>query len=123
LLHHGGNGVVTREQIELRAYNIWQEAGCPEGSSLWHWLQAEIELGVIPEPPEVDPFTRLDGIAAAARAEDGLQGSAEAAVPEAEQLPRRAEESPLSSHVEGAAGGRNPQPGETTFEGGSRVSR
>jgi hypothetical protein len=23
---------VTRQQVEERAYRIWQEAGCPEGS-------------------------------------------------------------------------------------------
>jgi hypothetical protein len=40
---------VTREKVELRAFRIWQEAGCPESSSLAHWLEAELELGVIPE--------------------------------------------------------------------------
>ena len=40
---------VTRKQVEERACRIWQDAGCPEGSSLAHWLQAEIELGVIPK--------------------------------------------------------------------------
>ena len=36
--------MVTREEVELRAYRIWQEAGCPDGSSLAHWLQAETEI-------------------------------------------------------------------------------
>src|SRR5262245_28469497 len=47
---------VTRKQVEERACRIWQDAGCPEGSSLAHWLQAEIELGVIPKAGPDDPL-------------------------------------------------------------------
>lgn len=28
-------------QIRLRAYEIWQKMGCPDGKSVEHWLQAE----------------------------------------------------------------------------------
>ncbi|MBC8110778.1 MAG: DUF2934 domain-containing protein [Verrucomicrobia bacterium] len=30
-------------EIRLRAYQIWQEKGCPEGKSTEIWLQAEKE--------------------------------------------------------------------------------
>ncbi|HSN13501.1 MAG TPA: DUF2934 domain-containing protein [Anaeromyxobacteraceae bacterium] len=33
-----------REQIAARAYEIWEEAGCPDGQHEAHWLQAEREL-------------------------------------------------------------------------------
>jgi nucleotide-binding universal stress UspA family protein len=112
--------MATREQVELRAYRIWQEAGCPEGSSLAHWLQAELELGVI-DPEGVERFAQLDALAAAAGAEEGLRESVDAAVPPAERLPGAAEENPLSEHVEDIARGRPPRPGARTFEGGERV--
>ena len=74
--------MVMREQVELRAYQIWQEAGCPDGSSVVHWLQAEYELGVIPDARDVAGFARLDEVATAAKADDGLPTSSEAAVPQ-----------------------------------------
>jgi hypothetical protein len=33
-----------REQIEIRAYEIWLTGGCGDGSELQHWLQAEAEI-------------------------------------------------------------------------------
>ena len=30
--------------IAARAYEIWQDRGCPSGDDLAHWLQAEAEL-------------------------------------------------------------------------------
>ena len=56
---------VRRVEVEERAYRIWLEAGAPQGSSLAHWLQAEIELGIIPRPDIADaivmpPSTTLD---------------------------------------------------------------
>ncbi len=35
---------VTREEISLRAWEIWQREGCPDGQAVRHWLQAEAEL-------------------------------------------------------------------------------
>ncbi len=32
------------ERIRLRAYQLWQDEGCPEGADLKHWLQALDEL-------------------------------------------------------------------------------
>lgn len=33
----------TRESIERRAQEIFEQQGCPEGRDLDHWLQAEAE--------------------------------------------------------------------------------
>lgn len=33
------------EKIRRRAYEIWQQEGCPHGEDLKHWLQAFEELG------------------------------------------------------------------------------
>jgi hypothetical protein len=37
--------VPTQEEISTRAYEIYVAEGCPEGSSVEHWLRAERELG------------------------------------------------------------------------------
>jgi DUF2934 family protein len=29
------------EEIRQLAYRLWQEAGCPEGNDIQHWLSAE----------------------------------------------------------------------------------
>jgi hypothetical protein len=34
----------TWESVSRRAFEIWQEAGQPNGHDLEHWLQAETEL-------------------------------------------------------------------------------
>lgn len=36
--------VSFREQVALLAYQLWEQRGCPEGSSEEDWLQAEQEL-------------------------------------------------------------------------------
>jgi hypothetical protein len=38
------NSGPTREEIEIRAYQIYQERGGAEGSDVEDWLQAESEL-------------------------------------------------------------------------------
>jgi hypothetical protein len=35
---------LTREQIALCAYHIWQAEGHPERRAVEHWLQAELQL-------------------------------------------------------------------------------
>ena len=35
---------VTREEIALCAYYIWEKGGRPEDRALEHWLQAELQL-------------------------------------------------------------------------------
>ncbi|HZX43536.1 MAG TPA: DUF2934 domain-containing protein [Myxococcaceae bacterium] len=34
----------TQEQIARRAYEIWQQSGCPQGRDTENWAQAEREL-------------------------------------------------------------------------------
>ncbi|MEJ0091143.1 MAG: DUF2934 domain-containing protein [Limisphaerales bacterium] len=33
-----------QKQITIRAYELWQQAGCPHGNDRDHWLQAEREI-------------------------------------------------------------------------------
>ena len=40
----------TEDSIRLRAYELWQEKGCPMGDDKTDWLEAERQLS--PEPPE-----------------------------------------------------------------------
>ena len=35
---------LTEADVATRAYHIWLEQGCPEGSTLSNWLQAEQDL-------------------------------------------------------------------------------
>ncbi len=35
---------LTQESIAIRAYELWQDRGCPEGSPEVDWLAAEEEL-------------------------------------------------------------------------------
>jgi hypothetical protein len=37
-------GALPYERIAARAYQIWLEAGCPDGRDEEHWYQAEREL-------------------------------------------------------------------------------
>jgi hypothetical protein len=34
----------TREEIEVRAYELYRQCGCQHGHDLQHWLEAEQEL-------------------------------------------------------------------------------
>lgn len=38
----------VERQIRERAYQIWQEKGCPEGSDHEHWFLAEQEVATVP---------------------------------------------------------------------------
>ncbi|MDE2229310.1 MAG: DUF2934 domain-containing protein [Alphaproteobacteria bacterium] len=44
----------------MRAYQIWESEGCPEGRDLDHWYRAETELAVTASPTVVaeDPPSR-----------------------------------------------------------------
>lgn len=93
----------TRRAIEERAYALWEQAGRPDGSALTFWLQAEIELGIIPAVAPDDPFVTLQELAEEAReaderaAADELQHNRDATVPD---LPG---ENAVSHQVEQAA--------------------
>jgi Protein of unknown function (DUF2934) len=41
----GGGSEDRKEAIARRAYELWHQAGCPEGKSLDYWLAAERESG------------------------------------------------------------------------------
>ena len=110
---------VPSEMVEERAYAIWREAGCPEGSSLQHWLQAEQELGVLSAGGD-DPIVTLHELAVQASEADGpLARSVEEAVPAAERLPTGPDENPISEQVEEAGRERMPRPGSSTLQGGA----
>ena len=87
--------MATREQVELRAYRIWQEDGCPEGSSLAYWFQAELELGVVSEDETENTLARLDEVAAAVGADDSLDESVDASVPILERRPGSVDARPV----------------------------
>jgi hypothetical protein len=38
------SGYWHEQRVRERAYQIWQQTGCPEGKSHEHWLQAEAEI-------------------------------------------------------------------------------
>lgn len=35
---------ISQETVRLRAYQLWQDEGKPEGRAFEHWMQAENEL-------------------------------------------------------------------------------
>jgi hypothetical protein len=37
------NPTTREDSIRLRAYQIWQDAGCPDGAAQEHWLAAEAQ--------------------------------------------------------------------------------
>lgn len=41
---------VNEINVRERAYEIWQECGCPDGQAMEHWLRAESELNSAPKP-------------------------------------------------------------------------
>ncbi len=36
-----GTQIDPDEEVRQLAYKLWQEAGCPNGSDVQHWLQAQ----------------------------------------------------------------------------------
>lgn len=37
-------GEVAHEEIARRAHELWEQDGCPDGRSDYHWLEAEKQL-------------------------------------------------------------------------------
>ncbi len=74
---------VQHDMIRLRAYEIWERSGCPEGLDKEHWEQAEKELlDAAPESEAsaiVEPATH-DSLGGAAGAE--FAGAADRESPE-----------------------------------------
>jgi len=46
-----GTEIDGDEEVRQLAYRIWQEAGCPNGSDLQHWLKAK-EIWLENQPSE-----------------------------------------------------------------------
>jgi Protein of unknown function (DUF2934) len=44
MLNDALTGPPTADQIAERAYFLWLERGCPEGSAERDWIDAELEL-------------------------------------------------------------------------------
>lgn len=41
----GGTGrAPAHDEVARRAYELWQQEGCPEGHALKHWIEAEKQL-------------------------------------------------------------------------------
>ncbi len=47
-------------EIAIRAYLIWEHAGCPEGQDLDHWLQAEAELAAEPRSQDLNAAQAIE---------------------------------------------------------------
>jgi len=58
-------GTASREQIAQRAYEIWEQAGRPDGQSATHWFQAESELTML--APAAKPAPQRSAQPASAR--------------------------------------------------------
>ncbi len=43
-ISHSRSGIVDESAIAARAYELWQERGCPIGSDQEDWYRAEQEL-------------------------------------------------------------------------------
>jgi hypothetical protein len=43
-----------QDTIKDLAYRLWQEAGCPEGTDMEHWLAAEAAVSQKPKAAKVD---------------------------------------------------------------------
>ncbi|MFO1183365.1 MAG: DUF2934 domain-containing protein [Bauldia sp.] len=52
------------EQIRLRAYQIWEAAGCPSGLAETHWHQASAEIDAIDAVPATKPQSMAAKVAA-----------------------------------------------------------
>jgi hypothetical protein len=47
--------VTDHEKIRLRAFQIWEAEGRPEGMDLEHWQRAEFELSLVSIPKKAKP--------------------------------------------------------------------
>ena len=77
------SSTISAEAISNRAYELWQNEGCPEGSDQRHWYQAEQELrGTVErngdcaaKPSSNSDVTPLKGTRAGAAAESSAARS------------------------------------------------
>ena len=50
------------QRIRERAYQIWEEAGRPEGKAVEHWLQAEAEIAASESELEAEVELESEGV-------------------------------------------------------------
>jgi hypothetical protein len=50
------------QHIRERAYQIWEEAGRPEGKAVEHWLQAEAEIAAQERGLEAEIELEAEGV-------------------------------------------------------------
>ena len=53
--------VTDYDKIRLRAFQIWEAEGRPEGRDLEHWQRAEFELSLTPLPKRANPSPAGEG--------------------------------------------------------------
>jgi hypothetical protein len=44
----------TDEDIRTKAYELWEQAGCPDGSAEMYWTEAEKLLSTAEETPSLE---------------------------------------------------------------------
>ena len=65
-----GSKIMDRAtDIEIRAYLIWERAGCPDGHALDHWLEAEAESAAEPDTQDPPAGAKADETPSAKRAQ------------------------------------------------------
>jgi hypothetical protein len=50
------------QRVRERAYQIWEEAGRPEGKAVEHWLQAEAEISAQERGLEAEIKLEAEGV-------------------------------------------------------------
>jgi hypothetical protein len=62
--HNTETPELVHHHIQRRAYELWEERGCPEGSPDEDWFVAERELAIRHEDPlEEDPYLTTVAVA------------------------------------------------------------
>jgi hypothetical protein len=65
-------GLADADLIRQRAYELWQDDGCPEGRDTDYWLKAEAELAAEDSPGPGEPAGSAGADSAAARSEPDI---------------------------------------------------
>ncbi|PWC52812.1 DUF2934 domain-containing protein [Azospirillum sp. TSO22-1] len=78
----------VEHRIRERAYQIWQDKGCPDGSDHEHWFLAEQEVAAAAPPKSNGKKPAVKKAAPAKAAPTKTAGAGEAPKPAAERKPR-----------------------------------
>lgn len=67
-----------KESIAARAYELWQEEGCPEGRDIEFWYQAEQQLKAeSADPSQIKEERQADDVSAGSAKSEAGQSEAE----------------------------------------------